>query len=165
MTKADLIRNVSKKLRDDGVKKVVSGGKHVFHISDEDGITKDFVVTKKAREVGYTIEDVSAIIDACLSEVERALTAGDNVSIAGFGSIGLNYRKPRAAKHPSTGEWVEVSGRYVPKFTFGKNLRRCAKLYEMDLNEKAEKEARKVALENAYDYYDTVFEGVVTHVD
>ena len=58
------------------------------------------------------------------------------MSIRGFGTLSLNYRKPRTNKHPVTHEDVEVSGRYVPKFESGKDLKMCAKMYELSLAER-----------------------------
>ena len=34
-----------------------------------------------------------------------------------------------------TGEWVEIDARYIPKFSFGNDLRLCAKIYELSLND------------------------------
>ena len=75
-------------------------------------------------------------MDTCLAVIGDSLKKGESVSIRGFGTLSLNYRKPRVNKHPVTHEEVEVSGRYVPKFESGKDLKMCAKMYELSLEER-----------------------------
>lgn len=136
MNKRDFIKRVSELLRENNIKKPVSMPKQVFHISDDDGNTKDFTVKKSDKAVLYTLDDVNLIVDACLCVIKDALRQGDSVSIHGFGSIGLNYRKPRMTKQIGSDNDVVISGRYVPKFSFGNDLRRCAKMYELSLSDK-----------------------------
>lgn len=133
MNKKDLIGRIAEALRDNNIKKPVSVPKQVFHISDDEGNSKDFIVKKSARSVLYNANDITAILDACLSVIEDSVKNGEPVYIHGFGTIGVHKRAARRTKHPSTGEVVEVKERYVPKFTFGNNLRMAAKLYELSL--------------------------------
>lgn len=136
MNRKELVRRVSNVMRENNIKKPVCAQKQVLHISDDDGNTKDFVIKKNDTGVAYTTEDVEAIIDACIYVIQDALKHGDNVSIRGFGSLGLHYRKARMTKHPSTGETVDVEARYVPKFVSGNDLKMCAKIYELSIDEK-----------------------------
>ena len=135
MNKKDLISKAADLLRKSNIRKPVSTPKQVFHISDDDGNQKDFVVKKTDKTVLYNAADVAAILDACLSVVEDAIKHGEEIYIHGFGSLGVHQRAARTTKHPETGEIVEVRARYVPKFTFGNNLRMAAKLYEMSLDD------------------------------
>lgn len=136
MNRRGLISRVAEVMRDNEIKKPISLKKQVFHISDDAGNSKDFVVKQSKKNVLYTIEDVGAVLDACVSVIEECLKKGEPVTIQGFGSLGLKYRAARSTKRPDTGEFVEVSARYIPKFTFGNDLRLCAKLFEMSLEEK-----------------------------
>lgn len=65
--------------------------------------------------------------DMAVTEILRAvavtLSRGDRVEIRGFGTFGLNYRPPRNARNPKTGEKVSVPGKQVPHFKAGKELR------------------------------------------
>lgn len=136
MNKKDFIRCVSDLLRTNDIKKPVSIPKQVFHISDNEGNSKDFTIKKTDKSVLYTRDDVAAIVDACLYVIQDSLKRGEPVSFHGFGTLGLNYRKPRATKCVGTEENVVIEGRYVPKFSFGKDLRMCAKIYELSLSDK-----------------------------
>lgn len=136
MNKIDFIKCVSDVLRTNNIKKPVSIPKQVFHISDDEGNSKDFTVKKTDKSVQYTKDDVTAIVDACLYVIQESLKRGEPINFRGFGTLGLNYRKPRATKCVGTEEDVVIEGRYVPKFSFGNDLRMCAKIYELSLKDK-----------------------------
>ncbi len=135
MNKKDLISRITEVLHDNNTRKPVTTPKQVFHISDDEGNKKDFVVRKTDKAVLYTTSDVTAILDACMSVIEDAIKRGEEVSVYGFGSLGVHRRAARTTKHPDTGEIVEVKARYVPKFSFGNNLRMAAKVYELSLDD------------------------------
>ncbi|MCD8207406.1 MAG: HU family DNA-binding protein [Bacteroidales bacterium] len=135
MTKRDLVREVSNVLRKNGIKKPISIPKHVFHISDDDGNTRDFSVKTREKTAVYTAEDVTNIVDACICVIEDAMKRGEEFTIRGFGTLGLKYRKPRSTRNVNDGEIVEIAGHYIPKFSFGEELRMCARTYELLLND------------------------------
>lgn len=134
MVRSELVQRVGNALREKDIRKPISFQKKVFHITDDEGNTSDFVIKKTNKGVLYTNDDVNAIIGACVDVIEDALKHGEEISFRGFGTLGLHYRKPRSTKHPETGEYVDVPGRYLPKFNFGNELRMCAKVYELSLN-------------------------------
>lgn len=138
MNKKSFIKSVTDVLRNNEIKKPVSIPKRVFHISDDEGNTKDFTVKMVDKSVIYTQEDVAAIVDACICVVMDSLKRGEPVSLHGFGSLGLHYRKPRRTKQVGSGQEIEIDGRYTPKFSFGNDLRMCAKVYELSLHDTSE---------------------------
>lgn len=135
MNKKDLISKAVQLLHNNNIRKPISTPKQVFHISDDEGNQKDFIVKKTDKSVLYNTADVTAIFDACMSVIEEAIKKGDKITIHGFGTLGVHQRAARTTKHPETGEIIEVAARYVPKFTFGNNLRMAAKLYELSLDD------------------------------
>lgn len=135
MNKKELARRTAALLRESGVRKPVRVPKQTFHISTDDGSCKDFVVRQSDKQVLFTIDDVDAVIDACMQVMMDGLKRGEPTSVKGFGNLGLKYRKPRQVKNPITDEFMPVEGRYVPKFTFGNDLRICARAYEASLND------------------------------
>ena len=62
---------------------------------------------------------VRVILDA----ISTTVSHGGRVEIRGFGSFGLNYKPPRNARNPKTGEGVKIPAKYVPHFKSGKELR------------------------------------------
>ena len=146
MNKRELICKVAEVMRDNGVKKTIKIPKQTFTISDNEGNSKEFVVKKTDKLVNLNIEDVGNVIDACIAVIEDALKRGESVSVYGFGNLGLHYRKPRKTKRIDTGEDVDVPGRFVPKFSYGNELRLAANIYESSLNDEL-----KETVENCFD--------------
>ncbi len=136
MNRKELISRVASVMRENNVRKSVSFPKQVFHISDDEGNSKDFVVKKGEKNVLFCADDIENILNACLFVIKDALKKGEEVSIKGFGSLGLKYRVKRATKKFGTDEWIDVDARYIPKFTFGNDLRMCAKVYELSLTDR-----------------------------
>jgi len=52
-----------------------------------------------------------------------SLAKGHRIEIRGFGSSSLHFRPPRLGRSPKTGAAVALSGKYVPHFKPGKDLR------------------------------------------
>lgn len=135
MNKRQLVSRVAEVMRLNNIRKQVLVPKKVLHISDDDGNHKDFIVKSADKNVLFSVDDVENILDAIIQVVEESLKVGEPVTIQGFGTLGLKYRKARATKQVGTDEWIDVAARYVPKFSFGNDLRMAAKLYELSLDD------------------------------
>lgn len=140
MNKKDLISKTVDVLHENNVRKHTTAQKTTLHISDDHGNQSDFIIKKSEKGLLFTINDVTAIIDACLAVIEDAIKHGENISIHGFGTLGVQHRAARRTKHPDTGEIVNIDARYVPKFNFGNALRMAAKVYELSLSDREDGE-------------------------
>lgn len=129
MQRKEFIGKVAEVLRANGSRKTVSFPKHVLHVSDDDGNSKDFTVKKSDRKYLYSADDIDKVLRACFEVIESAMRDGEDVSIHGFGTIGLKYRKARQAGNLCGGEKLEVPERFVPKFVPSRNLKLCAMAY------------------------------------
>lgn len=67
--------------------------------------------------------DVEIAVKMILERMTHALVNNDRIEIRGFGSFCLHYRAPRVGRNPKTGDSVKLSGKYVPYFKPGKELR------------------------------------------
>ena len=67
--------------------------------------------------------DVELGVKSILEQMSASLSSGDRIEIRGFGSFSLHFRPPRIGRNPKTGEAVALSGKYVPHFKPGKDLR------------------------------------------
>ena len=67
--------------------------------------------------------DVELGVKSVLEQMSAALADGERIEIRGFGSFSLHFRPPRIGRNPKTGEAVALSGKYVPHFKPGKELR------------------------------------------
>ena len=80
---------------------------------------KDFVaaVVENANvTTNVTKKDAEAVINATFEEVTKLLTAGDKLSITGFGTFEVRERKARTGKNPRTGETVKIAACKAPAF-------------------------------------------------
>lgn len=75
------------------------------------------------RQPHLTPKDVEVAVKTIVDSMAEALASGGRIEIRGFGSFMLNYRAPRLGRNPRTGESVELTGRYVPHFKPGKQMR------------------------------------------
>ncbi len=67
--------------------------------------------------------DAELIVATIFEEISAALARGDRVELRGFGAFSIRARNPRPGRNPRTGEQVAVSGKTVPFFKPGKELR------------------------------------------
>lgn len=76
-----------------------------------------------ARQSQLSSKDVELAVKTIIEHMAQTLSSGERIEIRGFGSFSLHYRAPRVGRNPKTGESVGLSGKYVPHFKPGKELR------------------------------------------
>src|SRR6478735_5859631 len=67
--------------------------------------------------------DVELAIKTMIDSMAQVLSTGGRIEIRGFGSFSLHYRAPRIGRNPKTGDTVKLTGKSVPHFKPGKELR------------------------------------------
>jgi len=75
------------------------------------------------KQTQLSSKDVELTVKAILEYMSSILSEGGRIEIRGFGSFSLHYRVPRIGRNPKTGAPVSLSGKYVPHFKPGKELR------------------------------------------
>jgi integration host factor subunit beta len=78
-------------------------------------------IAQKQTQLSH--KDIDLSVKTILEQMAQSLERGERIEIRGFGSFSLHYRPPRKGRNPKTGEPVELSGKYVPHFKPGKELR------------------------------------------
>jgi integration host factor subunit beta len=78
-------------------------------------------IAKKQPHLPY--KDVELSVKTLIEQMAQKLSTGNRIEIRGFGSFSLHFRPPRVGRNPKTGEAVALSGKYVPHFKPGKELR------------------------------------------
>jgi len=87
-------------------------------------MTKSEIIEKIAqKQIHLPLKDVELSIKHILDLMSATLSDGERIEIRGFGSFSLHYRAPRIGRNPKTGESVSLSGKYVPHFKPGKDLK------------------------------------------
>ena len=87
-------------------------------------MTRSELIERMAeKQPQLALKDVELAVKAIIDELSCALASGGRIEIRGFGSFSLHYRAPRIGRNPKTGDMVDLSGKYVPYFKPGKELR------------------------------------------
>ena len=83
----------------------------------------ELIETILSRQSQLSAKDVELAVKTILEQMSQALANGERIEIRGFGSFSLHFRKPRRGRNPKTGDAVELTGKNVPHFKPGKELR------------------------------------------
>ena len=87
-------------------------------------MTKSELIDAVAKQQSHLAhQDIELAIKCMLEQLNQTLAAGGRIEIRGFGSFSLHYRPPRQGRNPKTGTSVLLTGKYVPHFKPGKELR------------------------------------------
>lgn len=87
-------------------------------------MTKSELIERIAvSQTQLSFKDVELAVKTMIEQMSQSLAFGNRIEIRGFGSFSLHYRAPRIGRNPKTGESVGLSGKHVPHFKPGKELR------------------------------------------
>ena len=76
-----------------------------------------------AESAGLTKAQAGKALDAAVDAVTKALKAGEEVTLVGFGSFYVAEREERTGRNPRTGETIKIAAAKQPKFRAGKSLK------------------------------------------
>ena len=76
-----------------------------------------------SRQTQLSAKDVELAVKTIIEHMSQTLSEGERIEIRGFGSFSLHYHEPRKGRNPKTGDAVQLTGKYVPHFKPGKELR------------------------------------------
>ena len=87
-------------------------------------MTKSELIERLSEKQSYlSPKDVEFAVKSLIEEMARNLAQGGRIEVRGFGSFSLHFRPPRMGRNPKTGDAVPLTGKYVPHFKPGKELR------------------------------------------
>ena len=86
-------------------------------------VTKSELIERISEQLKLPTGKAEQIVNCVFDSMVKALQEGEGIEIRGFGSFSLHYREARLGRNPKTGEKVELSGKFVPHFKPGKELR------------------------------------------
>ncbi len=90
-------------------------------------MNKAELVEEVSGEVGLSKRETQKVIDAIIGTITDTLTAGEKVTLIGFGTFRVIKRKARRGVNPQTGRAIQIPAKKVPKFVPGKNLKNKVK--------------------------------------
>uniref|UniRef100_A0A7S2W3F4 DNA-binding protein HU n=1 Tax=Eucampia antarctica TaxID=49252 RepID=A0A7S2W3F4_9STRA len=94
--------------------------------AEGENVRKPQLVAKIAEKTGMTKADSDAALAAVLESIVEEVSAGNKVSMIGFGTFKLTSRAARKGRNPKTGETIDIKASNRPAFTVGKAFKeRC----------------------------------------
>jgi len=81
------------------------------------------LVAKIAADAGITKTQAEKALAAFMAATEKALKAGDKLTLVGFGSFSTVARKARTGRNPQTGKEIKIAAKTSTKFSPGKALK------------------------------------------
>jgi integration host factor subunit beta len=87
-------------------------------------MTKSELIERIAgKQTQLSAKDVELAVKGVLETMSQVLAEGGRIEIRRFGIFSLHYRVPRIGRNPKNGAPVALSGKHVPHFKPGKELR------------------------------------------
>lgn len=83
-------------------------------------MNKGELIDRIATQAAITKKDADAVLSAAIDAIMEAVSAGDKVTLVGFGTFEPRDRQEREGRNPSTGKPIKIPARRVPAFSPGK---------------------------------------------
>ncbi|MDP2227141.1 MAG: HU family DNA-binding protein [Moraxellaceae bacterium] len=86
-------------------------------------MNKSELIDAIAASADITKADAGRALDATVEAISKALKAGDQVTLVGFGTFLVKDRAERTGRNPQTGKEIKIAASRVPGFKAGKGLK------------------------------------------
>ena len=86
-------------------------------------LTKENLIQRLYDHSGFSKHQSRAVVESVFELVKKALEAGDDVLISGFGKFCVKKKSPRRGRNPATGEDLTLDARTVVTFKCSAILR------------------------------------------
>lgn len=86
-------------------------------------MTKNELIASMMEATGLPKAVVEKVLEVILDKIIETLARGEEVRIAGLGTFKVARRAARTARHPMTGEPLQIAARQIPVFKPAKRLK------------------------------------------
>ena len=86
-------------------------------------MTKADLIEVIHDKVGLSKKESADIVELVFETMKQTLESSEKIKISGFGNFEVRNKNLRIGRNPKTGESVGLSGKHVPHFKPGKELR------------------------------------------
>lgn len=86
-------------------------------------MNKSELVESVSKKADISIKDANSAINAFMAVVKEGLSAGDTITLVGFGTFLVRERAARTGHNPRTGAKLEIPAVKAPAFRPGKSLK------------------------------------------
>ncbi len=92
-------------------------------------LTKAEIAERLFDELGLNKREAKELVELFFEEIRRALEAGEQVKLSGFGNFDLRKKNQRPGRNPKTGEEIPITARRVVTFRPGQKLKARVEAY------------------------------------
>lgn len=110
--------------------------------SNEPVVTKSQLVEKLAIATATTKKDADRALNALINIIQDSVSAGERVTITGFGTFEARQRAARKGRNPLTQEELQIPATVAPKFSPGKVFKDTVKGIKREPKEKKPREKK-----------------------
>jgi DNA-binding protein HU-beta len=86
-------------------------------------VNKSDLVANIAGELKTSLLAANRLLDTVLDSIRQGLASEGTVTITGFGTFEVKYRKPRVGRNPHTGDPIQIVAGKRVGFRVGKGLK------------------------------------------
>jgi DNA-binding protein HU-beta len=86
-------------------------------------VNKSDLVANIAGQLNTSLLSANRLLDTVLDSIRRGLASEGTVTITGFGTFEVKYRKPRVGRNPHTGDPIQIVAGKRVGFRVGKGLK------------------------------------------
>ncbi len=86
-------------------------------------MTKAELIDRVAKTAKVPRAAAERAINSFTATITEVLSAGDKITLTGFGTFYVSNRLPRKGRNPRTGEEIDIPAVKIPKFKVGKGLK------------------------------------------
>ena len=86
-------------------------------------VTKADLANTLFEQLGLNKREAKEFVELFFEKIRESLERVESVKLSGFGGFSVRDKKSRPGRNPKTGEAVALSGKYVPHFKPGIDLR------------------------------------------
>lgn len=102
--------------------KIITLAVLVLYSSVSYSMNKAEMIDAIADDTGLSKSDATAAYDSFVERIKNRLSAGEQVTLVGFGTFRVSSRSARVGRNPVSGESIQIPARKVANFKPGKNL-------------------------------------------
>jgi len=92
-------------------------------------LTKASMAESLFDELGLNKREARELVDSFFEDLRRALAAGEQIKLSGFGNFDLRDKNQRPGRNPKTGEEIPITARRVVTFRPGQKLKSRVEVY------------------------------------
>ena len=86
-------------------------------------MNKGELVESISQKASVSKKDAELVLNAALETIVEQVSAGDKISLVGFGSFEKRHRQAREGRNPQTGKKIQIPAVDVPAFSAGKGFK------------------------------------------